>query len=126
MSNNITYFDVNRIIKIMINSGRIASYVFYPDKPKTYFFGLVKSKKIRPGGWLNLSSPFSSYYTKEELIGYGYQYRDGRFWTKPQVVVYLEFDKQISREFNNFEEASLWADDLKFKSNNVFEVVIND
>ena len=133
MSSTQEHFNLKEIIGIKIIPERDAYFVWVDAVPeKRVFFGLIKSRSAKPGGFMDTSSYDETIYTEEELIRYGYKVYsyeeriEERVCEKPVVTVYLSHDIKCTKKFESDKEALEWVERIKKESGLSFEVVIHN
>ena len=130
------HFDISRITGIKIIDKRKSSYKWLPEKRKTALFGLIKRNAYYSEGYYS-SGHYQECYesgcwdarpsTRQSLLQSGYLIdSDNVVWNRPYAIVYLEFKREVSKNFVTFEEALQWAEELKQKSGKTFEILNNE
>lgn len=127
------HFNVDTIIGMEVVDKRPTSYTWLPREQKTFFFGLFKRDSWHPEGFYENGCYYEGYmedswdatpYTKEELIEKGYIVdENNNVWRKPYATVFLMNKFEVSSDFNTFEEALEWCENVKLTSKKTFEIV---
>jgi hypothetical protein len=126
-------FNINLISVIRIYDRSRDSYTWLPKKQKTRLFGLIKRNAWHDEGFYPYGCYREGYMgdewdatpvTREYLISNGYQVdEDNSVWRKPHVIVQLGPKESISRKFETYEDAKIWAYELRSRNSNQFEII---
>lgn len=126
----IEYFDVNRIVSIVVCGERpVNEYEWREPSLIKKFFGLINTGKFTEAGYYSKYGSNKVPYTEEELRGYGYKVysRNERINTnvvnKAYVKVYLEHDNRVREKFETEDEMQQWVEKIKTTSGKTFEIV---
>lgn len=130
------YFDINRIVKITLYDKRATNHKWLPEKQKTWLFGLIKRNVWYSEGWYSNgcyregymgdewdATPISTDSLRES--GYIVEKYNG-VYRKPQVSIQLTDKCEVNKEFETHQEAKQWVIELIKKSQNFFEINVDD
>lgn len=128
-----TQFSVKRIIGITIRDKYESHYKWLPKKQKTFFFGLFKRNSWHQEGFYSYGSYTECYESgcwdsrpvnEEELRESGLIVDENKIvWRKPLVTVHLESKKEVNRYFDTIIGAKRWAEILRNKNGEHFEII---
>ena len=125
------HFNVEAIEYIKLYPSKLDNdYLWFDEETKQIkkFFGLIKLTKVYPPGWYELFMYHDREIlsdSKDKLISphINYFVNGVNLYKKPRIVIILRNGRELNHRFDTDEELMNYAEELKKKCKNKFEII---